>query len=64
MAEASLWFEKGRFIVSGPGEAKIADGVADATESLLTGKKSAEQAMESFAKEMKDAMGEDAVKEL
>ena len=58
MAQASEFFETGRtFNFDQLGSAKIADGVARATEDIITGTMTAEEAMEAFATAMEDALG-------
>ena len=64
MAEAGATLANGRYLKSGPGESKIADGIALATENIISLTQSAEQAMEEFAASMRDLIGEDGVKEL
>ncbi len=64
MAEASKLFASGRYIKTGPGESKIADGIAQATESVITGQQSAQEAMDAFAAAMSDAIGDDGIKKL
>ncbi len=64
MAEAALTLASGRYLKSGPGESKIVDGIGLATENIITGAQTAEQAMADFAAAMKDQIGEDGVKTL
>jgi multiple sugar transport system substrate-binding protein len=64
MAEAGASLANGRYLKSGPGESKIADGIALATENVIMLSQSPEQAMEEFAASMKDIIGEEGVKEL
>jgi multiple sugar transport system substrate-binding protein len=64
LASASGDMKVGRSMRSYVGEGKISDEVARVTESIITGKATAEEAMEQFAKEMRESLGEDAVKEL
>ena len=62
-AEASQLFKTGRtYQFDQVGSAKIADGVGRATEDIITGKATAEEAMASFAKNMIDAIGADHAK--
>lgn len=62
MAQASKFFETGRtFNFNQLGAAKISDGVGRATEDIITGVMSAEEAMEAFAASMTDALGEEMV---
>jgi multiple sugar transport system substrate-binding protein len=63
MVEASSFFATGRYLRPYPGDTKIADGVARATEDVITGKATSEEAMAQFAKAMKDSLGEEYVKE-
>jgi multiple sugar transport system substrate-binding protein len=46
------------------GNEKIADGIAKATEDIITLKKTSEQAMETFAKDMATQLGADKVKSM
>lgn len=64
MAEAGATLADGRYLKSGPGESKIAEGIGLATENVITGSKTSEQAMEEFAAAMRDQIGDDGVKEL
>ena len=64
MAEAGKTLANGRFVVSGPGESKIVDGIGLATENVITLAQTPEQAMADFAAAMKDQIGEDGVKTL
>lgn len=64
MAEAGATLANGRYLKSGPGESKIIDGICNATENVITGSQTSEQAMENFAAAMRDQLGEEAVKEL
>ncbi len=64
MAEAGATLANGRYLKSGPGESKIADGIALATENVITLAQNSQQAMDAFAAAMKDQIGADAVKEL
>ncbi len=64
MAEAGATLANGRYLKSGPGEAKIVDGIGQATESVITLAQSSQQAMDAFAASMKDLIGADKVKEL
>lgn len=58
MAQASKFFETGRtFNFNQLGSAKISDGVGRATEDIITGAMTAEEAMEAFAVAMEDALG-------
>jgi multiple sugar transport system substrate-binding protein len=62
MAQASKFFERGRtFNFNQLGSGKISDGVGRATEDIITGVSTAEQAMDAFAKAMTDSLGEDMV---
>jgi len=62
MAQASKFFETGRtFNFNQLGAAKISDGVGRATEDIITGTVSAEDAMNAFADAMTDALGEEMV---
>ncbi len=62
MEQASKFFETGRtFNFNQLGAAKISDGVGRATEDIITGTVTAEEAMEAFATAMTDALGEDMV---
>ncbi|MEN9936117.1 MAG: hypothetical protein RLZZ387_2696, partial [Chloroflexota bacterium] len=63
MVEATEFFGTGKFLASYTGESKYSDGIARATEEVITLQKTPEQAMADFAKAMKDALG-DAAKEL
>ena len=63
MAQASKFFDTGRtFNFNQLGSGKISDGVGRATEDIITGKLTAEQAMEEFAKSMIEALGEENAK--
>lgn len=64
MLEASKTLDSGRFLKAGPGQSKIADGIALATENVITLAKTAEAAMDDFAKRMTDLLGDSAVKQL
>ncbi|MBI1279409.1 MAG: extracellular solute-binding protein [Anaerolineaceae bacterium] len=64
MYEAGLTLNDGRFLKPAVGESRIADGIAKATEAVITGAKTADQAMSDFADYMKDQIGEEGVKEL
>ncbi len=64
MAEAAATLADGRYLKSGPGESKIVDGIGLATENVITGAQTSEQAMADFAAAMKDQIGEDGVKSL
>ena len=64
MYEAGQTLNDGRFLKAGVGQSKIADGIAKATEAVITLAKTSEQAMDDFAAYMKDQIGEDGVKEL
>lgn len=64
MYEASKTLDAGRFLKAGVGQSKIADGIAKATEAVITLAKTPAQAMDDFAALMKDQIGEDGVKEL
>ena len=64
LASASSEVIAGRTMRAHVGEGKISDGVARVTESIITGEATAEEAMEEFAREMTESLGEDAVKEL
>ena len=64
MAEAGATLANGRYLKSGPGESKIADGIAQATESVITLAQTSEQAMDAFAASMQDLIGKDLVKQL
>lgn len=62
MAQASQFFETGRtFNFDQVGAAKISDGIGRATEDIITGAATAAEAMEEFAEEMTDALGEELV---
>jgi multiple sugar transport system substrate-binding protein len=62
MAQASKFFERGRtFNFNQLGAGKISDGVGRATEDIITGTSTAEEAMDAFAKAMTDSLGEDMV---
>ncbi|MEZ4621922.1 MAG: hypothetical protein R2867_41325 [Caldilineaceae bacterium] len=62
MLQASQFLEKGRtFNFNQLGAAKISDGVGRATEDIITGVVTAEEAMAAFADAMTDALGEDMV---
>src|SRR5262249_3988466 len=62
MAQAAATLATGRYLKSGPGESKISDGIAQATESVITLAQSPAQAMDAFAAAMKDAIGADGIK--
>ncbi len=64
MYEAGQTLDAGRFLKAGVGQSKIADGIAHATEAVITLAKTPAQAMDDFAAAMKDQIGEDGVKEL
>lgn len=62
MLQASQFIETGRtFNFNQLGANKIADGVGRATEDIITGVVSAEEAMDAFADAMTDALGEEMV---
>jgi multiple sugar transport system substrate-binding protein len=62
MAQASKFFETGRtFNFNQLGAAKISDGVGRATEDIITGTVTAEEAMEAFAAAMTDSLGAEMV---
>lgn len=62
MAEASKYFETGRtYNFNQLGAAKISDGVGRATEDIITGAVTAEEAMAAFADAMEEALGADMV---
>lgn len=62
MAQASKFFETGRtFNFNQLGAGKISDGVGRATEDIITGTKSAQEAMDAFADSMTDSLGADNV---
>ena len=62
MLQASKFFETGRtFKFNQLGAGKISDGVGRATEDIITGTVTAEEAMEAFATAMTDALGEEMV---
>jgi multiple sugar transport system substrate-binding protein len=62
MAQASKFFERGRtFNFNQLGSGKISDGVGRATEDIITGVSTAEEAMDAFAKALTDSLGEDMV---
>lgn len=63
MFEASQTFSSGRFLRSYTGESKWSDGIARATEDIITMKKTPEEAMADFAQAMKESIGPEAVKE-
>jgi multiple sugar transport system substrate-binding protein len=63
MLEAGKTLETGRYLKTGVGESKIADGVARATEDVITLAKTPDQAMNDFADSMKDLIGPDGIKE-
>ena len=63
--QASEFFNSGRtYKFEYVGTDKLAEGIARATEDIITGKAKAEQAMESFATAMSESLGEDKVKKL
>ena len=63
MWQASQFFETGRtYKFDRVGAAKMADGVARATEDIITGTMTAEEAMAAFADAMIEALGEDLAK--
>lgn len=63
MLQASEFFETGRtYNFEQIGAAKLSDGVGRATEDIITGTMTAEEAMNAFADAMTDALGEDMVK--
>ncbi len=64
MAEAAATLATGRYLKSGPGESRIAEGIALATENIISLTQTSEQAMEEFAASMRDLIGEEGVKEL
>jgi len=64
MLEADKSLANGRFLKAGTGQSKIADGIALATENIITGAQTAEAAMDDFAKKMTDQLGDSAVKTL
>ena len=62
-AEATQFFNSGRtYKFDQVGANKISDGVGRATEDIITGAKTAEQAMEDFATAMIEALGEEGAK--
>jgi len=62
MAQASKFFETGRnFNFNQLGSGKISDGVGRATEDIITGSKTAQEALDAFAEAMIDALGADMV---
>lgn len=62
MAQASKFLETGRtFNFNQLGAGKISDGVGRATEDIITGTMSAQQAMDAFADAMTDALGAENV---
>jgi multiple sugar transport system substrate-binding protein len=63
MVEANEFLLNGRTLRTYVGETKIADGVARATENIITLQRTAEEAMADFVQEMKDGLGEELVKE-
>lgn len=63
MFEASKLFETGRaYKFEHVGTEKLADGIAHATEDIITGKATAEEAMNKFADSMIEALGADKAK--
>lgn len=64
MFEAGATLGDGRYIKSGTGESKISDGIALATENVITGAMTAQAAMDAFAKQMTDQLGDSTVKTL
>jgi multiple sugar transport system substrate-binding protein len=63
MAEATQLFGSGRtYKFNQLGANKISDGVGRATEDIITGTKTAEQAMEDFAVAMLESLGEEGAK--
>jgi hypothetical protein len=64
MYEAGQTLNDGRFLKPAVGESRIADGIAKATEAVITAARTADQAMSDFADYMKDQIGEEGVKEL
>ncbi len=65
MYEASQLFGSGRvYSFNKVGLEKIADGIAKATEDIITQKKTAQEAMDSFAKDMIDILGPEKAKKL
>jgi multiple sugar transport system substrate-binding protein len=63
MAEASAFFDSGRtYQFDIVGSSRISDGVGRATEDIITGQMTAEEAMEAFAEAMLDGLGPDAAK--
>lgn len=62
MLQASKFFETGRaFNFNQLGAGKISDGVGRATEDIITGVMTAQEAMDAFADAMTDALGEEMV---
>lgn len=63
--QASQFFETGKtYKFEQIGTDKFAEGIARATEDIITGAATAEAAMEAFATAMSDALGADKVKKL
>jgi multiple sugar transport system substrate-binding protein len=63
MYAASQLFDSGRtYKFQRVGTDKMADGVARATEDIITGQATAEQAMETFANDMIESLGPDLAK--
>jgi hypothetical protein len=63
MAEASALFESGRTYKFDQLNAnRISDGIARATEDIITGVMTAEEAMETFANNMLQDLGEEGAK--
>jgi multiple sugar transport system substrate-binding protein len=63
MYEASQLFTTGRrYSFNKVGLEKITDGIAKATEDVITKKKTSQEAMDSFAAEMLDVLGSDKAK--
>ncbi len=65
MYAASQLFDSGRtYLFQRTGTDKMADGVALATEDIITGQATAEQAMEKFANDMIETLGPELAKKL
>ena len=65
MYAAGQLFDSGRtYQFQRAGTDKMADGVARATEDIITGQATAEQAMETFANTMLDTLGPELAKKL
>lgn len=63
MHQASQLFESGRtYKFERTGTQRLADGIARATEDVITGTLSAEEAMEAFAEAMIDGLGDELAK--